>query len=75
MVLKWIKCVKTITGKFREGEFYRVLRNPYPGKIILVNESKSLVGYNIKDYHFREHFKLCISQKRGTLWEEAQRQS
>lgn len=65
---RWVKCVKTITEIFIEGEFYYVsYRNGI--YITVIDELGNGIGFDIiKDQVFKDHFKFAISQKRGTIW-------
>jgi hypothetical protein len=66
---RWVKCVKTITEIFIEGEFYQIRDFFAPHHIILIDEFGNSIGFDIsKDQVFKDHFKLGISQKRGTEW-------
>ena len=70
----WVKCVKTITEIFIEGEYYQVhdFFDPY---IILIDEFGNSIGFDIsRDSIFKAHFKLSVSQKRGTKWDISRRQ-
>ena len=70
----WVKCVKTITEIFIEGEFYRI---PYRSGtyITVIDELGNGIGFDvIKDQVFKDHFKFAISQKRGTKWDISRRQ-
>ena len=70
----WVKCVKTITEIFIEGEFYRI---PYRSGtyITVIDELGNGLGFDIsKDQVFKDHFKFAISQKRGTKWDISRRQ-
>lgn len=64
----WVKCMKTITEIFIEGEYYQV-RDFFATNIILIDEFGNSVGFDIsRDSFFKDHFKLGVSQKRGTKW-------
>ena len=64
----WVKCVKTITEIFIEGEFYQV-RDFFAPHIILIDEFGNSIGFDTsRDQVFKDHFKLSVSQKRGTKW-------
>ena len=65
---RWVKCVKTITEIFIEGEFYHI---PYRSGtyITVIDELGNGIGFDvIKDQVFKDHFKFALSQKRGTTW-------
>ncbi len=63
-----VKCIRTITEIFIEGEYYQV-RDFLAPHIILINEFGDNVRFDIRwDSVFKAHFKLWISQKRGTGW-------
>ena len=64
----WVKCVKTITEIFIEGEYYQVY-DFFAPHIILIDELGNSIGFDIsRDSVFKTHFKLSVSQKRGTKW-------
>ena len=64
----WVKCVKTITEIFIVGKYYQVL-DFFAPHIILIDELGNSVGFDIsRDSVFKDHFKLSVSQKRGTIW-------
>ena len=70
----WVKCVKTITEIFIEGEYYQV-RDFFAPHIILIDELGNSIGFDIsRDSIFKAHFKLSVSQKRGTKWDISRRQ-
>ena len=72
---RWVKCVKTITEIFIEGEYYQVRDFFAPHNIILIDEFGNSIGFDIsRDSVFKAHFKLCVSQKRGTKWDISRRQ-
>lgn len=65
---KWVKCVKTLTEIFIEGEFYHV---PYRNGtyITVIDELGNGIRFDTsQDQVFKDHFKLALSQKRGTEW-------
>ena len=65
----WVKCVKTITEIFIEGKYYQV-RDFFAPYIILIDELGNKIGFDIScDSVFKAHFKLDVSQKRGTKWD------
>ena len=69
-----VKCVKTITEIFIEGEFYHVSfrSGTY---IIVIDELGNRVRFDVvKDSVFKDHFKFAVSQKRGTKWDISRRQ-
>ena len=71
---KWVKCVKTITEIFIEGEFYHV---PYRNGtyITVIDELRNEIGFDVvRDSVFKDHFKFAVSQKRGTEWDISRRQ-
>ena len=71
---RWVKCVKTITEIFIEGEYYQV-RDFFAPHIILIDELGNSIGFDIsRDSIFKAHFKLGVSQKRGTIWDISRRQ-
>jgi hypothetical protein len=64
----WVKCVKTITEIFIEGNFYHV---PYRQGtyITVIDELGNGIGFDVcRDQVFKDHFKFAVSQKRGTEW-------
>ena len=64
----WVKCVRTITEIFIEGEYYQV-SDFFAPHIVLIDELGNSVGFDIsRDSVFKDHFKLSVSQKRGTIW-------
>ena len=70
----WVKCVKTITEIFIEGEFYRI---PYRSGtyITVIDELGNGIGFDVvRDSVFKDHFKFAVSQKRGTKWDISRRQ-
>lgn len=70
----WVKCVKTITEIFIEGEFYRI---PYRSDtyITVIDELGNGIGFDVvRDSVFKDHFKFAVSQKRGTRWDISRRQ-
>jgi len=70
----WVKCVKTITEIFIEGEFYRI---PYRSGtyITVIDELGNGIGFDVvRDSVFKDHFKFAVSQKRGTGWDISRRQ-
>ena len=70
----WVKCVKTITEIFIEGEFYRI---PYRSGtyITVIDELGNGIGFDVvRDSVFKDHFKFAVSQKRGTRWDISRRQ-
>lgn len=70
----WVKCVKTITEIFIEGEFYHV---PYRSGtyITIIDELGNGLGFDVsRDSVFKDHFKFAVSQKRGTKWDISRRQ-
>ena len=70
----WVKCVKTITEIFIEGEYYQV-RDFFAPHIILIDELGNSIGFDIsRDSVFKAHFKFNVSQKRGTKWETQRQQ-
>jgi hypothetical protein len=70
----WVKCVKTITEIFIEGEYYQV-HDFFASHIILIDEFGNSIGFDIfRDQVFKDHFKLSVSQKRGTKWDISRRQ-
>ena len=70
----WVKCVKTITEIFIEGEYYQV-RDFFAPHIILIDEFGNSIGFDTsRDQVFKDHFKLSVSQKRGTKWDISRRQ-
>lgn len=70
----WVKCVRTITEIFIEGKYYQV-RDFFAPHIILIDELGNSIGFDIsRDSVFKAHFKLGISQKRGTKWDISRRQ-
>ena len=71
---RWVKCVKTITEIFIEGEFYHVSYKSGT-YITIIDELGNGIGFDvIKDQVFKDHFKFAISQKRGTKWDISRRQ-
>ena len=71
---RWVKCVKTITEIFIEGEFYHVSYKSGT-YITIIDELGNGIGFDvIKDQVFKDHFKFAISQKRGTIWDISRRQ-
>ena len=70
----WVKCVKTITEIFIEGEYYQV---PYRSGtyITVIDELGNGIGFDVvRDSVFKDHFKFAVSQKRGTGWDISRRQ-
>lgn len=70
----WVKCVKTITEIFIEGEFYLIsYRNGT--YITVIDELGNGIGFDVvRDSVFKDHFKFAVSQKRGTKWDISRRQ-
>lgn len=65
---RWVKCVKTITEIFIEGKYYQA-RDFFAPHIILIDEFGNSIGFDTsRDSVFKVHFKLGVSQKRGTTW-------
>ena len=66
--------MKTITEIFIEGKYYQV-RDFFAPHIILIDELGNSIGFDIsRDSVFKAHFKLGVSQKRGTTWDISRRQ-
>jgi hypothetical protein len=71
---RWVKCVKTITEIFIEGKYYQI-NYQYDTYITLIDELGNGLGFDTsRDQVFKDHFKLGISQKRGTKWDISRRQ-
>ena len=70
----WVKCVKTITEIFIEGEFYRISYRSGT-YITVIDELGNGIGFDVvRDSVFKDHFKFAVSQKRGTKWDISRRQ-
>lgn len=71
---KWVKCVKTITEIFIEGNYYQIYYQ-YDTHINLIDEFGNRLGFDTsRDQVFKDHFKFALSQKRGTKWDISRRQ-
>ena len=64
----WVKCVKTITDIFIEGEFYRITYRSGT-YITIIDELGNGIRFDVISSIFKDHFKFAVSQKRGTKWE------
>jgi hypothetical protein len=64
----WVKCLRTIPNIFFKGDWYKVLDFPYPGKVILIDDTGSSIGFDTRDRNFAGFFRFYHSQKRGTKW-------
>jgi hypothetical protein len=70
----WVKCVKTITEIFIEGEFYCISYRSGT-YITVIDELGNGIGFDVvRDSVFKDHFKFAVSQKRGTGWDISRRQ-
>jgi hypothetical protein len=71
---RWVKCVKTMTEIFIEGEYYQVSYRSGT-YITVIDELGNGIGFDVvRDSVFKDHFKFAVSQKRGTGWDISRRQ-
>jgi hypothetical protein len=65
----WVKCVKTITEIFIEGEFYCISYRSGT-YITIIDELGNGIGFDVvrDSAAFKDHFKFAVSQKRRTGW-------